>query len=76
LTSIFNRCKVRLSSKKGGNKMLNKEKKQSVKEVIHSALIDALLCNNCKDKSKYNLWNSFELNQYEDIIVNAIEKRI
>jgi len=56
--------------------MLNKEKRQSIKLVIHSALIDALLCNNCKDKSKYNLWNSFELNEYENIIIKSIEKRL
>ena len=55
--------------------MIN-NKKNRIKEVIHSALIDALLCNKCKDKSKYNLWNALELNQYENIIINAIVKRI
>ena len=31
--------------------MIN-NKKNRIKEVIHSALIDALLCNKCKDNLK------------------------
>jgi len=53
------------------------DKFQRIKEVVHSVIIDALLCNkNEKDKTKYNLFNVYDRYQYESIIVKSIINRV